>query len=76
MKKQLVIVGAGAGGASVAAEAVGEAGAASRINSLSVALWAGLTLEEIYNLDFAYSPPFSGAWDIIHSASQALLQKM
>jgi CoA-dependent NAD(P)H sulfur oxidoreductase len=63
-------------GVLLGAQAVGEAGAVSRINSLSVALWAGLTLGEIYNLDFAYSPPFSGAWDIIHIASRALLQKM
>jgi CoA-dependent NAD(P)H sulfur oxidoreductase len=54
------------------AQAVGLAGAVSRINTLSVALWAGLNIDEVAYLDLAYSPPYSGAWDIIHNAAQAL----
>jgi CoA-dependent NAD(P)H sulfur oxidoreductase len=54
------------------AQAVGFAGVVSRINSLSVALWAGMNLDDVAYLDLAYSPPFSGAWDIIHNAAQAL----
>ncbi|MBN1365395.1 MAG: FAD-dependent oxidoreductase [Syntrophaceae bacterium] len=54
------------------AQAVGVAGAVARINTLSVALWTGLTLDEIGYLDLAYAPPFSAAWDIIHNAAQAL----
>jgi NADPH-dependent 2,4-dienoyl-CoA reductase/sulfur reductase-like enzyme len=54
------------------AQAVGVAGVVGRINALSVALWTGLTLDEIGYLDLAYAPPFSGAWDIIHNAAQAL----
>jgi CoA-dependent NAD(P)H sulfur oxidoreductase len=54
------------------AQAVGFAGAVSRINSLSVALWAGMDIDQIGYLDLAYSPYFSGAWDIIHNAAQAL----
>jgi pyruvate/2-oxoglutarate dehydrogenase complex dihydrolipoamide dehydrogenase (E3) component len=54
------------------AQAVGFAGAVSRINSLSVALWAEMNIDEIAYLDLAYSPFFSGAWDIIHNAAQAL----
>jgi NADPH-dependent 2,4-dienoyl-CoA reductase/sulfur reductase-like enzyme len=54
------------------AQAVGFGGAVSRINSLSVALWAGMNLDDIAYLDFAYAPPFSGAWDIIHNAAQTL----
>lgn len=54
------------------AQAVGVAGAVGRINALSVALWTGLTLDEIGYLDLAYAPPFSAAWDIIHNAAQAL----
>ncbi len=54
------------------AQAVGFAGAVSRINALSVALWSGMTIEEIGYLDLAYSPPYGGAWDIIHNAAQAL----
>ena len=54
------------------AQAVGVAGVVGRINALSVALWTGLTLDEIGYIDLAYAPPFSGAWDIIHNAAQTL----
>jgi NADPH-dependent 2,4-dienoyl-CoA reductase/sulfur reductase-like enzyme len=54
------------------AQAIGFAGAVSRINSLSVALFAEMNIDEIAYLDLAYSPFFSGAWDIIHNAAQAL----
>ncbi len=54
------------------AQAVGVAGAVGRINVLSVALWAGMDLDQIGWLDLAYAPPFSAAWDIIHNAAQAL----
>jgi len=54
------------------AQAVGMAGAVGRINALSVALWADLNIDEVAYLDLAYSPPYSGAWDIIHITAQAL----
>jgi NADPH-dependent 2,4-dienoyl-CoA reductase/sulfur reductase-like enzyme len=57
------------------AQAVGKAGAVSRINTLSSALWAGLTLDDVGWLDLAYSPPFGGSWDLIHVAAQALKRK-
>jgi NADPH-dependent 2,4-dienoyl-CoA reductase/sulfur reductase-like enzyme len=47
-------------------------GVVGRINTLSVALWAGMDLDQIGYLDLAYAPPFSAAWDIIHKAAQAL----
>jgi NADPH-dependent 2,4-dienoyl-CoA reductase/sulfur reductase-like enzyme len=58
------------------AQAVGEAGAVSRINTLSCALWNGMDLDEIGYLDLAYTPPFSGAWDPIHMAAQGLLRQI
>jgi len=63
-------------GTLLGAQAVGETGVVSRINTLSVALWSGLTLDTIYNLDLAYSPPFSSAWDMIHKAARTLLKKL
>ncbi len=54
------------------AQAVGQSGAVSRINTLSACLWSGMDLDEIGFMDFAYSPPFGGAWDIIHTAAQIL----
>ena len=58
------------------AQAIGGAGAVSRINTLSCALWAGLGLDEVAYLDLAYAPPFSPSWDPIHLAAQDLLKKL
>lgn len=58
------------------AQAVGEMGAVSRINTLSCALWTGMHLDEIGYLDLAYAPPFSGPWDPIHTAAQTLLRQI
>ncbi|MDI6742553.1 MAG: FAD-dependent oxidoreductase [Smithella sp.] len=58
------------------AQAVGVAGVVGRINTLSVALWSGMTLDEIGYIDLAYAPPFSAAWDIIHNAAQALQRSL
>jgi len=58
------------------AQAVGFEGAVGRINTLSVALWAEMNIDEIGYLDLAYAPPFSGPWDVIHNAAQALRRKI
>lgn len=58
------------------AQAIGPHGAVSRINTLSAALWSGLSIDEVAYLDLAYSPPFSRAWDLIHIAAQDLMKKM
>jgi CoA-dependent NAD(P)H sulfur oxidoreductase len=58
------------------AQAIGEAGAVNRINTLSCALWAGLGLDAVSYLDLAYAPPFSPSWDPIHLAAQDLLKKI
>ncbi len=51
----------------------GREGVARRINTLAVALQAGLTVGELARMDFAYAPPFSGAFDpILIGAEQAL----
>ena len=42
---------------------VGQEGAGKRIDVLATALHAGMTVEEMINLDLGYSPPFSPAWD-------------
>ncbi|MCX5832920.1 MAG: FAD-dependent oxidoreductase [Deltaproteobacteria bacterium] len=58
------------------AQTIGEKGAVQRINSLSLALWCGLNLDEISYVDLAYAPPFGGAWDAIHIAAQTLRAKI
>jgi pyruvate/2-oxoglutarate dehydrogenase complex dihydrolipoamide dehydrogenase (E3) component len=63
-------------GTLLGAQAIGEAGAVGRINTLSCALWAGMDLDDISYLDLAYAPPFSPSWDPIHLAAQDLLKKL
>jgi NADPH-dependent 2,4-dienoyl-CoA reductase/sulfur reductase-like enzyme len=58
------------------AQTIGEKGAVQRINSLSLALWCGLSVDEVSYVDLAYAPPFGGAWDAIHIAAQNLRAKM
>ncbi|TFG92134.1 MAG: hypothetical protein E4H15_04385, partial [Syntrophobacterales bacterium] len=58
------------------AQAVGQGGAVSRINTLSACLWSGMGLDEIGYMDLAYSPPFGGAWDMIHTAAQVLKKQL
>ncbi len=57
-------------------QCIGRKGAVQRISSLSVALWAGLTVGEVGYLDLPYAPPFGGAWDAIHNAAQDLMRKL
>jgi NADPH-dependent 2,4-dienoyl-CoA reductase/sulfur reductase-like enzyme len=42
---------------------VGGLGAAKRIDTLAVALHAGMEVEGMINLDLSYAPPFSPVWD-------------
>ncbi|MBN2336999.1 MAG: FAD-dependent oxidoreductase [Acidobacteria bacterium] len=58
------------------AQAVGARGAVERVNALSVALAAGMTLADIGYQDFAYSPPFNTSWDLIHIAAQKLAKSI
>jgi len=57
-------------------QCIGERGAVQRVSSLSVALWAGLSVDEVGYLDLPYAPPFGGAWDAIHITAQSLRGKM
>ncbi len=75
-KMGLKLIADRATGKLLGAQAVGKAGAVSRINTLSAALWAGLTLNDVGWLDLAYAPPFSGSWDLIHVAAQALQRQV
>jgi NADPH-dependent 2,4-dienoyl-CoA reductase/sulfur reductase-like enzyme len=45
------------------AQIVGYAGAAMRIDMLATAITMGATVEQLLDMDLAYSPPFSPVWD-------------
>lgn len=58
------------------AQMVGKEGAAHRINTPAVALHGRMTVEEFYQADLAYAPPFSPVWDPTLTAANQLLKKM
>jgi NADPH-dependent 2,4-dienoyl-CoA reductase/sulfur reductase-like enzyme len=51
---------------------VGPDRAAVRVNTLSTALEAGLTVADVEQLDLAYAPPFSPVWDPILVGAKVL----
>jgi NADPH-dependent 2,4-dienoyl-CoA reductase/sulfur reductase-like enzyme len=57
-------------------QCIGEKGAVQRVSALSIALWSGLTVDELGYVDLPYAPPFGGAWDAIHITAQDLARKL
>ncbi len=51
------------------AQAIGS-GADKRIDVLSTALYSGLTIEQLLELDLAYAPPYNGVWDPIQQTAR------
>jgi len=58
------------------AQIVGSEAACKRIDTLAVALSCQLTLDEISQLDLAYSPPVGTLWDPIQIAANVGLRKL
>jgi len=56
------------------AQIVGGAGAAKRIDTCAVAITAGMTVNDIVDLDLAYAPPFAGVWDPVLVAARAAMK--
>ncbi|MFI5842823.1 FAD-dependent oxidoreductase [Catenuloplanes sp. NPDC051500] len=52
------------------AQIVGRSEAAKRIDALAVALWSGMTVEEMTALDLGYAPPFAPVWDPVLIAAR------
>lgn len=48
------------------AQAVGLKGVDKRIDVIATAIYAGLTVEDLENLELAYAPPFSAAKDVVN----------
>jgi NADPH-dependent 2,4-dienoyl-CoA reductase/sulfur reductase-like enzyme len=51
---------------------VGEEGAAKRIDVLAAVVTAGMTADELIDLDLSYAPPFSPVWDPLAVAARSL----
>ena len=45
------------------AQMVGREGVAGRINVMASALFARMTVDDVYNLDLAYAPPYGPVYD-------------
>ena len=60
----------------IGAQAVGYGDASKRIDVAATAITAGLRVDELAQLDLAYSPPFGNLWDPLLIAAQAILRKM
>ncbi len=55
---------------------VGTEGAAHKIDTVAAALHAGLTAEQLYNMDLAYAPPFGQSWSPLLIAASKLMKKL
>ncbi|GHJ14559.1 MULTISPECIES: FAD-dependent oxidoreductase [unclassified Micromonospora] len=58
------------GGRLLGAQIVGWSEAAKRIDALAVALWNGMTVDEMTALDLGYAPPYAPVWDPVLIAAR------
>jgi NADPH-dependent 2,4-dienoyl-CoA reductase/sulfur reductase-like enzyme len=63
-------------GRMLGAQIVGEEGTAKRIDVLATAIQAGMTAEQVVDLDLGYAPPFGPVWDPVHLVARDLLRKL
>jgi NADPH-dependent 2,4-dienoyl-CoA reductase/sulfur reductase-like enzyme len=54
------------------AQIVGKEDAAKRIDVFATAIWNGMAVDEMVNLDLSYAPPFSPVWDPVLTAVRQL----
>ncbi len=57
-------------------QAIGCGDADKKVNALSLGLAERVTIENLLEVDFTYSPPFSTSIDILHSAARILKSKL
>jgi len=55
---------------------VGPESAAHRIDTAAVAIHAGMTAEQVYDLDLAYAPPFGPSWSALLIAASQLIKAL
>lgn len=52
------------------AQIVGREGAAKRIDTLALAVWHAMTVDDLLGVDLAYAPPYSPVWDPVVAAAR------
>ena len=55
---------------------VGPEGAAHKIDTITTALYAGMTADQVYDMDLAYAPPFGPSWSPVLTAASVLKKKL
>jgi NADPH-dependent 2,4-dienoyl-CoA reductase/sulfur reductase-like enzyme len=60
------------GGRLLGGQLAGQDGVAQRIDVVAAALHAGMTIDDLADLDLAYAPPFSPVYDPLTQAAQAV----
>lgn len=58
------------------AQMVGKEGVAHRINAVAVALHAKMAVDDFFQTDLAYAPPFGPVWDPLLTAASQLAKKI
>jgi NADPH-dependent 2,4-dienoyl-CoA reductase/sulfur reductase-like enzyme len=58
------------------AQLVGREGAAKRIDTFATAIWNGMTVDGMVNLDLSYAPPFGPVWDPLLVAARRLSERV
>ncbi len=59
----------------IGAQVAGYGDASKRVDVAAAAITAGLRVDELAQLDLAYSPPYGNLWDPLLIAAQAVLRK-
>jgi len=57
----------------IGGQIVGMNGSAKRIDTVAAAITAGMTAQQVVDMDLAYAPPFSPVWDPVQTAARTLL---
>lgn len=55
---------------------VGPEGAAHRIDTVAACLHAGLTVEQLYEMDLGYAPPFGPSWSPLLTCASQLIKQL
>jgi NADPH-dependent 2,4-dienoyl-CoA reductase/sulfur reductase-like enzyme len=58
------------------AQIVGEEDAAKRIDVFATALWNGMAVDQMVNMDLSYAPPFAPVWDPVLIAVRKLSEQV
>jgi hypothetical protein len=68
--------GPGGRGRVLGGQIIGEEGAAKRIDVVAMAVWTGMPVSELLNVDLGYAPPLSPLWDPVLAATRRAVAEL